>query len=68
MELSWLITSITEVDYDGISETVKQVIPLLDGEELAHQFIRASAETDDVSKTAIKTMLINKGYSWTTEI
>lgn len=68
MELSWLISSLIEPDYDGVSETVKQVIPLLDGVELSHQFIRDDAETDAASKTAIKIILTDKGYTWTSEI
>lgn len=64
MGLSFTITSVTELDYDGISETVKQITPALDGVDLSHTYIRPNTETDVDSKTAIKTDLTNKGYSW----
>ncbi len=68
MELSFTISSITDTDYDGISVTSKKVIPALDGEDLSHTYMRDSAETDVASKTAIKTDLTDKGYTWTSEI
>lgn len=68
MELSWLIESITELDYDGISATVKQITPLFDGEKSARTYIRATTETDVDAKTAIKTDLTDKKYVWTSEI
>lgn len=68
MELSFLIEEITELDYDNISETVKQVIPLFDGIKTGRTYIRVATETDADSKTAVKTDLTDKGYVWTTEI
>ena len=68
MELSWQIETITEADYDEVNETVKQVKALLDGSVIPHLFIRDSTETDADSKTAIKTTLTDRGYTWDTEI
>ncbi len=68
MELSWTIDSITEADYDGVNETVKRIIPALDGKGLPHIYFRDDTETDAVSKTAIKPDLTDKGYTWTSEI
>ena len=68
MELSFKIVSITELDYDGVSETVKQITPALDGEDLPHTYIRSDAESDADAKTAIKTSLTDKGYIWDSEI
>jgi len=67
-ELSWTISSLTEPDYDEVSNTVKHVIPALDGVALPHEYFRDDAETDAAAKTAIKTDLTNKGYTWTSEI
>ena len=68
MELSFTIESITELDYDDISETIKQITPALDGENLSHTYIRDSAESDADSKAAVKTSLTDKGYIWDSEI
>lgn len=67
-ELSWDISSVTENDYDEISETVKQYCPKLDGVEIGHCYVRDNAEADATGKTAIKTDLTDKGYTWATEV
>ncbi len=72
-ELSWIIESITEPDYDNVNETIKQVIPYIskDGDTpiaLNRIFVRDNTESDAASKTAIKTELTDLGYSWDTEI
>lgn len=66
-DLTWLITSITEADYDGVNETVKHVIPCINLLKLPHEFSRLDSESDADAKTAIKTILTDKGYSWDTE-
>lgn len=67
-ELSWNITSVPELDYDGISVTVKQVEPKIDGVALPHLYVRASTETDVDSKTVVKADLTDKEYTWTSEV
>ena len=66
-DLTWTITSITELDYDDVSETIKHIIPLINGEKLPHEFSKPDTETDADIKTAIKAVLTDKGYSWDTE-
>ena len=68
MELSWIIDSVTENDYDDISETVKRVIPCFDSVKTDRVYFRDNSETDADSKTAIKTDLTDKGYTWTSEV
>lgn len=67
-ELSWYIESITELDYDGVSETVKQYCPKLDGDKLHLHYIRDDAEAEATAKTSIKTDLTDKGYVWASEV
>ena len=68
VELSFKIEAITEPDYNEVPETVKQVIPMIDGEKLPHLYVVNVTEADEITKGEIKVDLIDKEYSWDTEI
>jgi len=68
VELSWDISSVTELDFDNVSTTVKRVIPKFNGKNLPHVYIKNSSEADVDSKTSVKTNLTDKGYTWDFEI
>lgn len=71
-DLTWIITPVTEPDYDGVNETIKQVEPCLNtngagATKTGRTFSRLDSETDADAKTAIKTILTDLGYTWDTE-
>lgn len=69
MELSFEITTITPMNFARTATVAKKrFTPLINGEKLSHIYIRDVAEVEATAKTAIKTDLTSKGYSWTTEI
>ncbi len=73
--LTITITSVTETDYDGISETVKQVTGSIYDDvtqvyELESNKETVSVEntlTDAQAKDVYKSHLTNKQYTWDSE-
>lgn len=67
-QLSFIIFTETDVDYNGISETIKNICAYIDGVILPVQYSEESVSTDMTCKTNFKTYLTDLGYTWDTEV
>lgn len=61
------IAQVTETDYDGVSETTKQVTSTIDSSPLQIRTIEEDTVTDTICKDNHRTTLTALGYVWGTE-
>jgi len=59
--LTIMINQITEDDYDGVPETVKEICGNIDGVKLAETMTEETTVTDTQCKTNFKTYLTSLG-------
>lgn len=67
-ELSITITEVTEQDYDGVNEDIKMLKACIDTICIDEQYSIDAIISDTVAKDNFKTVLIDLGYTWDTEI
>ena len=68
MELKITVQTITELDYDDVSVTEKNLTSTIDGIDTTIVHSEASSVIDATAKTNYKNKLTELGYTWTSEI
>lgn len=64
MALTINITQITEQDYDGVNETIKEVNCDIDGVTLKEYYSYPTSTADTTINTEVEADLTAKGYTW----
>jgi len=65
--LTIMIGEITEQDYDGVDETVKEVCGSIDGVKLSETMTEETTVSDANCKTNYKAFLTALDYTWDNE-
>lgn len=64
MAISINITQVTNQDYDGVDETVKEVTVDIDGKRIKEYYSYSNTVEDTTIESEVQDDLTAKGYTW----